>query len=314
MHPLPERCSRRGLLGAAAGITAAAAVAPAPARAERRRVTRIAHLTDVHVQPELSAGEGMAACLRHVQALQDRPDLLFTGGDLIMDAFATNWERAKIQWDLWQRVLREECSLPVVHCIGNHDVWGWNKRRSGCTGNEPLYGKKAAQEMLGLPERYYHRDVHGWRLFVLDSTHTDGDNGYTARLDEAQWEWLAGELAATPSTTPVLVLSHIPILCGCAFLDGENEKTGNWVVPGAWMHTDARRLKDLFYRHRNVKLCLSGHIHLRDRLDYNGVTYLCNGAVSGAWWKGNYQETPPGYAVVNLYSDGSFDHDYVTYR
>jgi Icc protein len=111
----------------------------------------------------------------------------------------------------------------------------------------------------------------------------------------------------------VLVLSHIPILCACALLDGDNEKSGDWVVPGAWMHTDARRIKDLFYRHPNVKLAISGHIHLRDRLDYNGVTYLCNGAVCGAWWKGNYQETEPGYSLIDLYDDGTFDQQYVAY-
>jgi len=126
-------------------------------------------------------------------------------------------------------------------------------------------------------------------------------------------EWLRGELQSTPAKTPIVVLSHIPILCGCAFLDGHNEKSGNWVVPGAWMHLDARQIKDLFFQHRNVRLCLSGHIHLQDRLDYNGVTYLCNGAVCGGWWKGNYQETQPGYALIDLYDDGTFKHEYVRF-
>ncbi len=46
-------------------------------------------------------------------------------------------------------------------------------------------------------------------------------------------------------------------------------------------------------------------------LDYNGVTYLCNGAVCGGWWKGDYQETKPGFALVDLYDDGTFEHQYV---
>jgi 3',5'-cyclic AMP phosphodiesterase CpdA len=306
------RLSRRGILTAAgAGIVAAGG--PAAGAAERRRVARIAHLTDIHVQPELNAGEGMAACLRHVHAQKDRPDLILNGGDMIMDSLGADWSRTRAQWEVWSRVLRENCSLRTVHCLGNHDVWGWDRKRSGCTGAEPLYGKKAALEQLGLPERYHHFDLNGWRVFVLDSTHT-ADGVYTARLDDAQWEWFSGALAATPRGTHVMILSHIPILCGCAFLDGDNEKSGNWVVPGAWMHTDARRIKDLFVKHPNVRLCLSGHIHLRDRLDYNGVTYLCNGAVCGGWWKGSYQETGPGYALVNLYNDGTFDHEYVAYR
>ncbi len=314
--------SRRAVLsGMVAGATASlpvhsgeAAEATTSEKRARRRVVRLAHLTDIHVQPEREAAAGMAACLQHVHGLADRPDLILNGGDMVMDTLGTDWARAKQQWDLWDRVLREDCKLRIVHCLGNHDVWGWDRKKSGTTGNEPLFGKRAAMERLGLQERFYSLDLQGWRLFVLDSTHAVEGGVYTARLDEAQFDWFAAELRRIPATTPVLVLSHIPILCGCAFLDGENEKSGNWVVPGAWMHTDARRIKDLFVRHPNVRLCLSGHIHLRDRLDYNGVTYLCNGAVSGGWWKGPYQETQAGYAVVDLFDDGTFEHQYLQYR
>jgi 3',5'-cyclic AMP phosphodiesterase CpdA len=280
--------------------------------AATRRVLRIAHLTDVHVQPDGKAVEGFAACLEHVHGLKDRPDLILNGGDSIMDSIARERDAVEAQWDAWDRTLEANCTLPVVHCIGNHDAWGLDRVRSRTTGDEPRYGKRWPLERFGLEERYYSFDRAGWHFIVLDST-LPIDGGYTARLDDEQFEWLAGDLAATPEMTPVLVASHIPILCGCAFLDGDNEKSGNWAVPGAWMHIDARRIKDLFYRHPNVKLALSGHIHLRDRLDYNGVTYLCNGAVCGGWWGGNYQETEPGYAVIDLYGDGAFDHFYTGY-
>ena len=71
--------------------------------------------------------------------------------------------------------------------------------------------------------------------------------------------------------------------------------------------------KNLFYQYKNVKLCLSGHIHLQDEVEYLGVKYLCNGAVSGNWWEGNYQEFPPAYAVVDLYEDGSVQSEYKPY-
>src|SRR5438552_2511432 len=73
--------------------------------------------------------------------------------------------------------------------------------------------------------------------------------GYEARLDDEQFDWLKADLQATPKTTPILILSHIPILAACALFDGDNEKSGDWVVPGAWMHLDARRLKSLFVEH-----------------------------------------------------------------
>ncbi|GAB4312927.1 MAG: hypothetical protein Kow0059_03810 [Candidatus Sumerlaeia bacterium] len=255
----------------------------------------------------------MAACLRHAQSLSDPPDVIFNGGDMIMDALHADAGRTRLLWDLWRKILKDECSLPVVHCIGNHDVWGWDKSKSGATGREPLYGKNWVMDVLGLDRRYWSFDQAGWHFIVLDSTHTHDSQTYTAKLDDEQWEWLRTDLAGTPPGTPICVMSHIPVLSACAYFDGDNEKGGDWCVPNAWMHIDARRIKDLFTEHPNVRLCLSGHIHLLDRVDYNGVTYLCNGAVSGNWWKGVYDRTPPGYAVVDLYDDGSFTHMYLTF-
>lgn len=278
-----------------------------------RPVLRIAHLTDIHVQPERKADQGLITCLHHVQNLKDPPDVIFNGGDMVMDSLGADEARMRVQWDLLMRILKNECSLPVEHCIGNHDVWGWDRKKSPATGKEPLYGKKWALETLALERPYRSFDRAGWHVVVLDSTHSSDRGSYTARLDDEQFEWFAADLASVPASTPVLVLSHIPILAACAYLDGDNEETGDWVVPGAWMHIDARRIKDLFLKHPNVKVCLSGHIHLVDRVDYLGVAYLCNGAVCGGWWKGPYQECDCGYALVDLYDDGAFDHQYVKY-
>jgi 3',5'-cyclic AMP phosphodiesterase CpdA len=317
--------SRRNLLKAAgisfvgaglgtARIVRADEVRPAAEKPGARRVLRIAHMTDIHLQPERAADKGFAAALRHAQDLKDKPGLILTGGDTIMDSFGQDDARTTLQWNLFKSVMKQECSLPVKSCIGNHDTWGWNRKDSKTTGEEPLWGKRRAVHELGLPNRYYSFDRAGWHFIMLDSTHTDGADGYVAKLDEEQYEWLASDLAKTSAKTPVLLLSHQPILSAAAFLDGENEKTGNWQVPGAWMHIDVRRLKDLFKKHSNVKLSLSGHLHLVDRVDYCGVTYLCNGAVCAGWWKGDYQECDEGYGLIDLYDDGSFAHQYVAYN
>jgi 3',5'-cyclic AMP phosphodiesterase CpdA len=168
--------------------------------------------------------------------------------------------------------------------------------------------------MLGLDQRYYTFSQAGWQFVVLDSVHSPpaGQGGYTGMLDDEQYDWLARSLRDAPLTTPVLILSHIPILSAAAIL-WAGEKEQNFNISRALMHTDCVKLKDLFAKHPNVKLCLSGHLHLVDRTDYNGVTYLCNGAVSGNWWKGRYKDCDEGYAVIDLYDDGSFDHQYVKY-
>jgi hypothetical protein len=46
---------------------------------------------------------------------------------------------------------------------------------------------------------------------------------------------------------------------------------------------------------------------------YNGVTFICNGAVSGAWWEGSRRQTAPGYGIIDLYADGTFDEQYINY-
>ncbi len=313
-----ERISRREMLkgigtaalGAGAWLTLRTSVGASPTPA-RKRVLRIAHLTDIHLAPEGPSTQGFIRCLQFVHEMKDPVDVIFNGGDSVADVFGQNAERAQSLFNHWRKVLKENCKLPVEHCVGNHDVWGWNKERSGCTGNEPNYGKKWALELFELETPYRSFDRAGWHFIVLDCTFPQG-NGYTARLDDEQFEWLKADLQKA-GNKPTFVLSHQPILSASAYFDGENEKTGNWVVPGAWMCIDARRVVELFYQHKNVKVCISGHIHLYDRVDYNGVTYLCNGAVSGGWWGGNYHQTPPGIGIIDLYNDGSFESQYLRY-
>lgn len=297
---------RSSLLVAAGGSASLLAgpssggMAPPP---NARRVLRLAHLTDAHVQPEREAGLGFATAIRHMQSRQDPPQMVLFGGDNVMNVdSAEGAARAKTQLAIWNKALKDELSVPHRTCIGNHDVLNL----------DPVDGKKWAVEALEIPARHYHFDQAGWRFIVLDSTSPEG-GGYKGRIDDEQFEWLEGLLQATPGATPVLILSHIPIMAVCAYFDGNNEKTGNWVVPGSWMHIDARRLKDLFARHANVRVCLSGHVHLVDQVMYHGVWYCCNGAVSGAWWGGAYHECNTGYGLVDLYDDGSFRNECITY-
>lgn len=302
--------SRRDLLSAAAAgimLPTTALLAPNP---KRKRALRFAHLTDSHVQPERGATEGLIACLRHAQSQKDKPQMVFTGGDLIMDSFGADATRTKTQWDLFLNAFKDHCDLPVEHTIGNHDVWGWG--RGDEFAKDARFGKQWACDLLEYDAPYRFFDRNGWRFIVLDSTYRQG-NGYTAKLDDKQFAWLEAVLEKTDPKMPIMVMSHIPILAVAVFFDGENEKSGNWQVPGSWMHIDARKIKDLFKKYPNVKLCLSGHLHLVDSASYHGVTYCCNGAVSAAWWGGDYHECTYGYALIDLYDDGSFENHYVPF-
>lgn len=314
---MPASFSRRDwLTGAALAAGATLLPAPAPALAPRRRVLRCAHITDIHVQPGL-AEHGFAQALHHLQSLPDKPDLILNTGDAVMDSFGHDEASTQRQWTVWQTLLKQENSLPVESCLGNHDCWGGARHASRTTGDEPRWGKRWACDVHGLAQPYRSFDRAGWHWVVLDSTFLVADS-YLAKLDDAQFEWLAADLQAVPKATPVIVLTHQPVLSASAFFsDGKVlDQPAAWQVPGGTMHLDAQRLKDLFYRCGNVKLCLSGHLHLLDRVDYLGTSHVCDGAVSGNWWNAQHparQELEPGYGIVDLYSDGTFEHSYHIY-
>jgi 3',5'-cyclic AMP phosphodiesterase CpdA len=306
------RSDRRQFLSAAA-LGAGALGRPARAEDAAKRVLRVAHLTDTHIQPELRAADGVAACLRHVNGTA-KPDLILTGGDHIMDAFEQPRERSQLQWGLWAKTLKQENAVPVKGCIGNHDIWGWNKAKSKAAGDEPDYGKKWACEALGLGNRYYSFTQGGWKFVALDGVQPGAKEGtYSAYLDDEQFDWLTRELRDTPATTPVLVWSHVPIVSVWPALAPRQQPTAALSLSAGLTHTDAGKVVDLLSKHPNVKACLSGHLHVTDEVRVKGVRFLCNGAVSGNWWKGTHQGVPEGYAVLDLFADGRLTCEYVPY-
>jgi 3',5'-cyclic AMP phosphodiesterase CpdA len=304
-----RRCLQLGALGAMAAPLAARAAPSTTTDSRRKRVVRFAHLTDLHIQPELAAAAGTAKCLQHVQSLEDPAELIVTGGDVVMDVFEADAARSDLLARLWKSTLSAECSLPVRSAIGNHDIRPWGPDPTG------MAAKRWALDLLGINARYYAFDQAGWRFIILDTVQPDGD-GYSAFLDDEQRSWLEGELDALAGSRPVAVVSHIPILSVTTFTyprDDDGVVDGAIQVPDSWMLRDARSVHGLLRRQGNVKLCLSGHMHLADRCEIDGVTYICGGAVSANWWEGPLEGVDEGYGLVDLYDDGSFDYAYTSY-
>lgn len=297
-----------GLMAGTVSLPAFSSQAKAPSPAIKP--FRIAHITDVHMMPLIGAAKGFSKCLHHIQNLEHKPDLVINSGDAIMDAHRGGRTVAEKQWKLWNDVIKNDLSTPIIQSLGNHDIW--------CKSENPasiLDGKKWALDELKEDKSYFSKDLGNWHIISLDSISPNHEGQwYTGRIDEAQMDWLENELKSIPTFKPVMIVSHIPILSACIFFDGKRFEKNQWNIPGRWMHEDALELKDLFIKYPNVKLAISGHIHLLDRVEYNGISYCCNGAVSGAWWAGNYQETQPGYAIIDLYPDGTFTNTYTTYN
>ena len=271
---------------------------------------RFVHLTDMHVAADGPGPAGFAAALAAVGRLDPPPQFIITGGDHVMETLDCPREKALAQWSAYHKTLTAGTNLRIYPVLGNHDIWGWGLKDPAAQ-TAPAYGKQMALDQLALRRAYYSFDAASWHFIVLDSQTRRG-NGYYAALDPAQLEWLRADLAALAKHHHICILSHIPILAACVFFDGERLRPDSWHVPDAWMHRDAPDLLALLRTHP-VRLAISGHIHLLDRVAYNGLTFICDGAVSGNWWKGPYHETPEGFGVFDLCPDGRFTHSYVDF-
>ena len=298
---------RRSVLKSIGGLFLTPDLQSAQPVADPNPVLRIAHLTDVHLKNEFDAPAKFIRCLHHVQKQMPKVDMILNGGDIVFDMNKESISTINDQWKLYKGIMKEENSIPAVYCLGNHDIW-WNENNKG----QSVYGKQYALDQLQMAKPYYSFEKSGWKFIVLDSVHLDiDDTWYIGKLGDEQFTWLENELKNTRSDMPVMVLSHIPILTATLMI--EDNIVNKWEMLGGDMHTDTSKIINLFYQYPNVKICLSGHIHMRDKVEYNHVTYICNGAVSGAWWKGNRRQTLPGYGVLDLFADGSFTENYINY-
>lgn len=293
--------NRRSLLKnmvLAAGATAAVGskTAIAGTTDKKKPVLTVAHITDVHIRPDYNAPERFKHCLEDIK--KHKVDFFLNGGDSIYDASydSVKRERAMELWALWDKCLETISGYDVYSCIGNHDPW-WKAPEK----TDDMYGKPYVVKRLKIPARYYSVHKNGWHFIILDG------NNEKISLDKEQFDWLEKELNSLPANTPVLLMSHYPILGTTQVLEGGG-------------HSDCKELKDLFWKHKDkVKICVGGHNHLYDKTLYNSVYYCCNGAMSGYWWeKGDKhsagecynQETPPGYAILKLYADGTVENVY----
>ncbi|MFA6046312.1 MAG: metallophosphoesterase [Phycisphaerales bacterium] len=316
--------SRRALLGAGTALGLASllrtpAALAAPLRSGRNRVLRFAHPTDTHVEPELRGALGMRTAFEHM--MSQKPELVITGGDLPFDTGSTPEGRSRELWTLFNTIVKDTVgsTVPIYHTIGNHDVFGRDKKKAKATGKEPFYGKQWFLDNFQYTRTFQSFEKGGWKFIILDSINLlpDGSGEFHCKLGDEQMAWFKNELTTTPATTPIVVISHAPIISVANFFDQDDsewETDGpDLKVPSSRMHVDCRDIHALFDKHPNVKLCLAGHFHQSDRCQFHGVTHITNGAVCGAKWKGPKRGTPEGYGLIDLFDDGTFEHQYMTY-
>lgn len=298
------------------GALSAAAVAALPiasvAEPNAKPSIRVAFISDVHVKAGEIPERGMQQAFKHVNALKPSVDFIINGGDAIMDAMKATKAKTQEQWDLWNKILNAENKLPIYHCIGNHDAWGWQMTEPEIK-NDPLYNKAWAVKQHQMPGRFYSFTHKNWKFIILDSAH-ENNGGYIAKIDEEQWIWLENELKNTDADTHICIASHIPIVSYVSgFFFDKTEDNGDRKISRALLHTDSFKLTELFRNFKNIRCCLSGHIHLQDMVEYRGIHYYCNGAISGNWWGGAFKGFAPAYAIFEFFKDGTLSRKMVEY-
>jgi 3',5'-cyclic AMP phosphodiesterase CpdA len=200
---------------------------------------------------------------------------------------------------------QQDLSVKVYHAIGNHDVFGVYPA-SGMPPSDPLYGKKFYSDHIG--KTYYSFDHKGVHFVVLDSIFITADRAYEGRIDAAQVAWLKADLAAQGTGTPIVVVTHVPLVTAY-----ENYADKLPVPPRAYQLSVAntREIYPLF-EGRNVLGVLQGHTHVNERVEWQGVPYITGGAVSGNWWRGTHLGAAEGYTVVSV-RGGKLTTRYETY-
>jgi 3',5'-cyclic AMP phosphodiesterase CpdA len=262
-----------------------------------------AFLTDIHLQPELSAVEGFNKAIDTINLIN--PDFVLTGGDLVMDVLDQTYGRADSLYNLYESVT-ERFNMPVYNTVGNHEVYGWHRQEAGLS-EHPEFGKGMFEKRLG--ERYYSFDHKGWHFMVLDGVFRSQEGYYIGRIDDQQIGWIREDLEKTGKETPIIISVHIP------FITSQTQLTEGSLVPNSrsLVLENSRDVLLLFWEY-NLKGVLQGHLHYLEDIHVNDqVHFITGGAVCGKWW--NNQPGDPleeGFLLVHIEGE-EFGTEYVDY-
>ena len=259
-------------------------------------------LTDIHVQPERQATEGLLKAIAKVNQLN--PDFVITGGDLIMDALDQSQGKADSLYQLYIKTALN-FNMPVYNTPGNHEHFGIYKK-DVINRDHPDYSDGMYKRYLG--RTHYSFNHKGWHFIVLNSVMETEDRRYRGGVSSDQLVWLENDLSAIPNDMPVVVSVHIPLVTAQTMLEDGALAASN---EGSVINNNLEVLN--LFKGKNLKLVLQGHLHLLEDLNIgNKVHFITGGAVSANWWRGPRNEMEEGFLKINVKGD-AFDWEYVDF-
>ena len=273
-----------------------------PVRGSERGELRLAFYTDVHARQEWETPTALQHAAATINA--QTADLVIAGGDLITDGFWSTEPVATARWDVYMQMHRA-IEVDLYPVIGNHDLVAANPKDSSPPADDP---RRIFRDRMGLERSYYSFDAVGYHFIVLDSIHvTRDDLHYHGMIEPEQMAWLKRDLAHTPKSTPIVVVTHIPLLT--AFYSAT--KGGTFPAPKSRVVVNNLEVLEAFKDH-NVPLVLQGHLHVEEMIRWQRTTFIVGGAICGKWWRGAWHGTKEGFNMITL-GRNRFEWEYVEY-
>ncbi|GHC53441.1 phosphodiesterase [Neogemmobacter tilapiae] len=242
-------------------------------------------LSDLHLSAPgvpvngLDTGERLAAAVACINRDHANADFVLIAGDLA--------DRAEPAAYHALRDLLEPLTMPVHLTLGNHDhrdnflsVWGM-----------------ALDHPQGRISQAIDHD--GYRILLLDSSEPGLVGG---RLCEGRWQWLEDRLGEAGDRPVIVVLHHHAAPLSLPVDDIVLE--------------DGTRFAETLNRHPDVRLVLSGHVHLPSAGTWRGLPvvtmagshYSVSPHVPGVPGDQRQLEGPAQMAVVLADADGVMVH------
>ena len=273
-----------------------------PVSGSEKGSVRLVFFTDVHARVEWETPVAMERAANAINAIG--ADLVIAGGDLITEGFESSASRMAPRWDAYMKMHRG-IQADLYPAIGNHDLVAANPIDGTTAARNPrtIYLSK-----MGLDRTYYSFNAVGYHFVILDSIQVTGDEyQYQGLIWPEEMEWLKQDLKGVPSGTPIVLVTHMPILTAFYFAASGSTSAPmkNRVV------TNNRDVLELIENH-NVILVLQGHLHVKELVRWKNTAFVVGGAISGKWWRGSWHSTKEGFNIITL-SGNQVEWEYIDY-
>ncbi|MFY9510488.1 MAG: phosphodiesterase [Rubrivivax sp.] len=193
----------------------------------------IAQLSDLHVRPRgqlyrgvVDSNHMLSEAVRHLNALDRRPDLVLLTGDLVDEGRPDEYTMVT--------ELLQPLQAPLLVLPGNHD-------------SRPAFLDAFAGHRY-LPATgplHYCVDTHPVRIVALDSCPPGQHHGH---VDAQGLAWLQRTLAADRDKPTLLLLHHPPFVSGIPYLDD-------------YRYIEQEALAAVVAGFDNIEAVLCGHVH-----------------------------------------------------